>query len=77
MKDIAGLHFSSMHLPLTSRDRLRFVSAYRDKPLREILPTEASFWRQVTRRAASLAAAERRRSQRRGTAAATGAAPSA
>ncbi len=77
VKDIAGLHFSSMHLPLTSRDRLRFVSAYRDKPLREILPNEASFWRQVTRRAASLAAAERRRSQRRGTAAATGAAPSA
>lgn len=47
VKDIAGLFFSSMDIGLTSRDRLRFMQAYRVKPLREILEKDVRFWNKV------------------------------
>ncbi len=41
-KDLAALHFSSLEIGLTARDRLRFLRAYFDRPLRETLEAEAA-----------------------------------
>lgn len=41
-KDLAALHFSSLDIGLTRRDRLRFLRAYFGRPLRDILTTEAA-----------------------------------
>jgi heptose I phosphotransferase len=40
-KDLAALHFSSLDIGLTRRDRLRFLRAYFGRPLRVILVEEA------------------------------------
>ena len=40
-KDLAALHFSTLEIGLTARDRLRFLRAYFDRPLRDILGAEA------------------------------------
>jgi heptose I phosphotransferase len=40
-KDLAALHFSSLAIGLTMRDRLRFLRTYFARPLREILNMEA------------------------------------
>ncbi len=61
IKDIAGLHFSSMDCGLTDRDRLRFIRAYRGKPLRTVLAEEKRFWEKVQKRARTLYDAHRRR----------------
>jgi len=53
-KDVAALHFSSMAIGLTRRDRLRFMKAYRDRPLRRILAEERAFWHNVERKAQTL-----------------------
>ena len=50
IKDVAGLHFSSMDIGLTQRDRLRFIEEYRQRPWREVLREEAPFWEKVGRR---------------------------
>ena len=50
VKDIASLHFSSLEAGLTSRDRLRFMRAYRDAPLRATLRYDSSFWQEVEQR---------------------------
>lgn len=54
LKDLAGIHFSSMDIGLTLRDRLRFMKSYRDCPLRLILREERSFWCSVERKAQKL-----------------------
>lgn len=54
VKDIAGLYFSAFDVGLSSRDLLRFLKSYRGKPLRSVLSTEHSFWRQVDRKARAL-----------------------
>jgi heptose I phosphotransferase len=41
-KDLAALHFSSLTIGLTLRDRLRFLRIYFARPLREIMNTEAA-----------------------------------
>lgn len=51
VKDIGGIFFSSMDLPLTSRDRFRFMAAYSGKPFRETLSADMRFWRKVYKRA--------------------------
>lgn len=53
-KDLAALDFSSMAIGLTRRDRLRFLKAYRDRPLRRILAEERDFWQNVRRKADKL-----------------------
>ena len=58
IKDVAGLHYSSMDLGLTQRDRLRFMKIYTQHSLRYILTHEAQFWRRVDRRAQRLYRAE-------------------
>lgn len=54
IKDIASLHFSSMGIGLTVRDRLRFIRVYTGKPLKEALAEPGSFWKTVEKRALSL-----------------------
>ena len=61
IKDVSGLHYSSMDLQLTRRDRLRFMKTYSDLPIREILKKEHHFWQGVDRRAKRLYQAEKRR----------------
>jgi len=62
IKDVAGLHYSSMDLGLTQRDRLRFIRLYSQAPLRETLDRDRRFWERVERRANRLYTAEQRRS---------------
>lgn len=54
VKDLAALCFSSMDIGLTQRDRLRFIRAYRDRPLRQVLDEEGGFWSTVERKAQKL-----------------------
>lgn len=54
IKDLAGLWFSAMDAGLTQRDLLRFVRAYRQDSLRQILCSETPFWRAVLQRALKL-----------------------
>ena len=58
MRDVSGLHYSSMGLGLTQRDRLRFMKIYTQHSLRYILAHETQFWRRVDRRAKRLYRAE-------------------
>ena len=51
VKDIAALYYSSMNIGLTKRDLLRFVSVYRNKPLKVTLKEDRHFWHQVQKRA--------------------------
>lgn len=53
-KDVAALHFSSMDIGLTLRDRLRFIRHYRGRPLRQILDEEQGFWTSAERKAQKL-----------------------
>lgn len=55
-KDLAGLHFSSLDIGLTRRDRLRFLKTYFQRSLRDIVRDEASLLRQLERKAAHLQA---------------------
>lgn len=41
-KDLAALHFSSLDIGLTQRDRLRFLRHYFDRPLRDVLNQESA-----------------------------------
>ncbi len=54
VKDLAGLYFSAMDLGLTASDRLRFIRAYRQKPLDHVFPGERRFWIRVERAARAL-----------------------
>lgn len=51
VKDVAGLHFSSLDIGLTRKDRLRFMAIYRNRPWRETLQSDRKFWHRVERRA--------------------------
>ncbi len=62
IKDVAGLHYSSMDLGLSTRDRLRFIRLYSGGSLRQALGRDRPFWERVERRAKRLYAAEQRRS---------------
>ncbi len=65
VKDVAGLHFSSMDAGLNRRDRFRFMKIYSGKSLRDTLREDAAFWRAVDRAAVSLYQKEERRKQRK------------
>ncbi len=54
IKDIAGLHFSSLYIGLSQRDRLRFIRRYSRRPLREELRDNRGFWEAVELRARRL-----------------------
>jgi heptose I phosphotransferase len=48
-KDLAALHFSTLEIGLTARDRLRFLRAYFERPLREVFETEAALLAHLAR----------------------------
>lgn len=50
VKDLAGLYFSSKSAGLTARDLFRFMKAYRDQPLSDVIKKETPFWRKVRQR---------------------------
>lgn len=54
IKDLSGLYFSSLHLGLTTRDVWRFMQAYRQISLRNILHHEITFWEKVKKRGEKL-----------------------
>jgi UDP-glucose:(heptosyl)LPS alpha-1,3-glucosyltransferase len=54
VKDLAGLYFSALGVGLTRTDRLRFIRAYEQKPLRETVRQHRRFWRHVERVAFAL-----------------------
>jgi heptose I phosphotransferase len=47
VKDLGGLLFSALDAGLTQRDLLRFLTAYRQRPWREVLAHEGGFWEKV------------------------------
>ena len=51
VKDIGGLYFSALDVGLTRRDVYRFLRAYFQKPLREVLQNEAGLLAEFTARA--------------------------
>lgn len=51
IKDLAALYFSSMSLPVTRKDRLRFLRFYFGKPLRDIFDQEGKLLSKVEIRA--------------------------
>jgi heptose I phosphotransferase len=53
-KDLAALHFSTLEIGLTARDRLRFLRGYFDRPLRDILIEEADLLAHLAREGARL-----------------------
>ena len=53
-KDLAALHFSSLAIGLTERDRLRFLRAYFARPLRETLRAESRLLAHLAREAVRL-----------------------
>lgn len=56
IKDLGSLFFSASRVPLTSRDKLRFMKTYSGMPLRQLISTQQDFWQQVQRRADALLA---------------------
>jgi heptose I phosphotransferase len=54
IKDLAGLYFSAMGIGMTRTDRLRFVRAYEQKPLRDVFQNHRRFWRRVEQAALAL-----------------------
>lgn len=54
IKDLAGLYFSSKDMGFTQRDLYRFMQCYRQKPLREVVNSEKTFWQKVIRRGEKL-----------------------
>jgi len=59
VKDLSGLYYSSMDIGLTKRDLFRFMKGYSNKPLREILSDDLSFWKKVETRAKKMYKNER------------------
>ncbi|MGI6408516.1 MAG: lipopolysaccharide core heptose(I) kinase RfaP [Thiopseudomonas sp.] len=53
-KDLAALYFSALDIGLTRRDKLRFLRAYFDQPLRQVLRDEAELLRWLESKAAKL-----------------------
>ncbi len=59
-KDLAALYFSVLDIGLTHRDRLRFLRAYFQRPLRDILRDEARLLAWLERKAGKLYARKQR-----------------
>ncbi|THK41046.1 lipopolysaccharide core heptose(I) kinase RfaP [Methylophaga sp. SB9B] len=56
IKDLGSLYFSASRVPLTKRDKLRFMQIYSGLPLRTMLREQADLWREVEYRAQKLLA---------------------
>ena len=62
VRDLGALLFWCLDLPITRRDRLRFIRGYSGRPLRETLKRDGDFWLRVQRRGIALY----RKGQRKG-----------
>lgn len=56
IKDLGSLFFSASRVPMTRRDKLRFMKVYSGMPLRKLLSRQQDFWQQVQQRADALLA---------------------
>jgi len=54
LKDLASLYYSALDVPLTHRDKLRFIKAYSGLPLRQALQQDKRLWSQVETKAKRL-----------------------
>lgn len=54
LKDLASLYYSAFDVPLTKRDKLRFIKHYSGLPLREALQQDAVLWKKVRKKAKKL-----------------------
>lgn len=54
LKDLASLYYSAFDVPLTLRDKLRFIRDYSGRPLREELTEQKTLWKQVESKAQAL-----------------------
>ena len=54
VKDLAGLYFSAMDVPLTQRDLLRFIRWYTGLDLRTVLSEQRNLWLSASSRANKL-----------------------
>ena len=54
VKDVAGLYFSALDVPLTRRDVWRFIARYSGRPVKTELAERKNFWRDVYRAALRL-----------------------
>jgi heptose I phosphotransferase len=54
IKDLAGLYFSTMDLPLTRQDYFYFLKVFTNKPAKYALRNNAPFWTKVQKKAVSL-----------------------
>lgn len=54
VKDLGSLYFSAHEVPLTQRDKLRFIKQYSRLSLRQALKQQAGFWQRTEQRAQSL-----------------------
>jgi UDP-glucose:(heptosyl)LPS alpha-1,3-glucosyltransferase len=69
MRDVSGLHYSSMGLGLTKRDLIRFISTYENISNRQVLESlqgNNRFWRDVQSRAHNLYRSEERHQRKTG-----------
>jgi len=69
MRDVSGLHYSSMNIGLTKRDLIRFISTYENISNRKVLEAlqgNNRFWRKVQSRAQNLYDSEKRRPRKTG-----------
>lgn len=63
-KDLASLWFSARYAGLTSRDLLRFLRVYHDRPLRQLLRRQPHSWQRIEHRADAMLRREQIRQQR-------------
>jgi heptose I phosphotransferase len=61
VRDLGGLYFSALDIGLSGRDIYRFMRAYKQRPLRELLSRDQSFWQAVRRRARQIYLRDHRR----------------
>lgn len=61
IKDLAGLYFSTMDLPLTKRDYCYFLKEFTGGPAKNALCNQARFWKKVQQKAIALYKKESRK----------------
>lgn len=61
IKDLGGLYYSALDIGLTPRDIFRFLRAYTQQPLRNILQQDLIFWSAVRARARRIYVRDHRR----------------
>jgi heptose I phosphotransferase len=54
IKDLAGLYFSAIDVPLTQKDLFRFIRSYSGRSLKETLTKDANQWSRVVHNAEKL-----------------------